>query len=446
MNYAKNNIVYQPTLFDDDSDEFFSMSSIDNVSRSGTFIDNMKLPIHRWFRYSAGFSAEWVSSLLLEKNLHQSCSVILDPFAGIGTTLIAANKCGIQSIGFETHPFVYRIAAAKLRSLSLSPQDLHEYLNKFLTYVSKYQELDLHEVPPLIQKCYTSESLVELHTLKHLFLKEFNHGTPESEILWLIITSILRSCSPAGTAQWQYILPNKSKKNVLAPYSAFREKTAQIVGDIDYVRSNGWGNKGEIIMTDARCPKAEHLASVDFVLTSPPYPNNYDYADALRLEMTFWGDIDGWADLQQKVRRHLIRSCSQHSAAERLKLEELLSNKMLSPIRAGLADVCYNLAEIRQTKGGKKTYHTMAAAYFLDMAYVFQSLRKLCKTGAKMCFVIGDSAPYGVYLPVDIWLGELAVSQGFHSYTFEKIRDRNTKWKNRKHTVPLKEGRLWVKG
>lgn len=31
-------------------------------ARSGTFTDNMKLPIHRWFRYSAGFSAEWCSA------------------------------------------------------------------------------------------------------------------------------------------------------------------------------------------------------------------------------------------------------------------------------------------------------------------------------------------------------------------------------------------------
>lgn len=28
---------------------------------SGTFVNNMKLPIHRWFRYSAGFSADWVT-------------------------------------------------------------------------------------------------------------------------------------------------------------------------------------------------------------------------------------------------------------------------------------------------------------------------------------------------------------------------------------------------
>lgn len=29
-----------------------------------TFSDNMSLPIHRWFRYSAGFSALWVSELI----------------------------------------------------------------------------------------------------------------------------------------------------------------------------------------------------------------------------------------------------------------------------------------------------------------------------------------------------------------------------------------------
>ena len=30
------------------------------VGHTSNFLDNMRLPIHRWFRYSAGFSAEWV--------------------------------------------------------------------------------------------------------------------------------------------------------------------------------------------------------------------------------------------------------------------------------------------------------------------------------------------------------------------------------------------------
>jgi len=63
-----------------------------------------------------------------------------------------------------------------------------------------------------------------------------------------------------------------------------------------------------------------------------------------------------------------------------------------------------------------------------------------------VCFVIGDSAPYGVYVPVMEWMGRLAASAGFRNYEFEKTRDRNVKWKNRKHRVPLCEGRLWVNG
>ena len=52
--------------------------------------------------------------------------------------------------------------------------------------------------------------------------------------------------------------------------------------------------------------------------------------------------------------------------------------------------------------------------------------------------------PYGIYVPVDKWIGKLAVSAGFSSFSFEKTRERNVKWKNRKHDVPLKEGLLWI--
>ena len=88
----------------------------------------------------------------------------------------------------------------------------------------------------------------------------------------------------------------------------------------------------------------------------------------------------------------------------------------------------------------------MLAAYFADMGETFKSLRRVTTHGSDLCFVIGDSAPYGVHAPVEKWFGQLALAAGFNEWTFEKIRDRNIKWKNRKHTVPLHEGRLWIKG
>jgi DNA modification methylase len=182
----------------------------------------------------------------------------------------------------------------------------------------------------------------------------------------------------------------------------------------------------------------------DLVITSPPYANNYDYADATRLEMTFWGDISGWADLQDNVRKHLVRACTQHVSKLGNSINGILSNPRLSVIQSELLEVYERLKEERLKHGGKKNYHLMIAAYFNDLADVFHSLRRVTNENCKMCFVIGDSAPYGIYVPVDRWLGELAVSAGFSDYSFEKLRDRNVKWKNRKHTVPLHEGRLWI--
>ena len=118
----------------------------------------------------------------------------------------------------------------------------------------------------------------------------------------------------------------------------------------------------------------------------------------------------------------------------------------LAPIAEELKPVCTELDHVKDAHGGKKQYHAMIAHYFYDLAQVWKSLRRVTRSGGRVCFVIGDSAPYGVYVPVDRWLGELAVAAGFKSFRFEKLRDRNTKWKNRKHRVPLHEGRLWVEG
>ena len=86
----------------------------------------------------------------------------------------------------------------------------------------------------------------------------------------------------------------------------------------------------------------------------------------------------------------------------------------------------------------------MIAAYFYDIAKVFRSLYRIANDNCKMCFVIGDSAPYGIYIPVDEWMGKIALSAGFDKFSFKKLRDRNIKWKNRKHRIPLKEGILWI--
>ena len=437
-------LTYQPELFGDAKDVDRTHARF--KGRSGAFVDNMALPVHRWYRYSAGFSADWVRSVVQEHCSDRRNYSVLDPFAGVGTTLLACAAEKVESWGFETHPFVHRVAVAKLRGIHSELASVRETFAKFLSRLPNAPDDLPPDVPELLTKCYTKETLATLLSMRKVFHDEFDLKTPETELLWLVVTSILRACSGAGTAQWQYVLPNKSKTGVLMPIEAFMEKASNMLQDIEHARRSGWSANSRMLLADARAPQSASDLEVDAVITSPPYPNNYDYADATRLEMTFWGEIRCWGDLQEAVRRHLIRSCSQHASAEKLVLEEVLADAVLAPIRPALSDACGKLAKIRETKGGRKNYHTMASAYFRDLGHSFKALRRICRPDGFMCFVIGDSAPYGVYLDVDDWLGELAIAAGFKSYSFEKIRDRNIKWKNRKHRVPLKEGRLWVRG
>jgi len=428
----------QLALFDDD----YPREPDLKTARSGTFVDNMVLPVHRWFRYSAGFAAQWVEQVIGGWKLGPE-SVVLDPFVGSGTVPVVCDTLGIKSIGVEAHPVVARITSAKLAW----PTPVDQF-SSFALEVTRRAQKHLDPVstyPILIQRSFDVEALAILDSLRAAWLT-LQNGTAESELTWLAITAILRATSTAGTAQWQYILPNKTKKNVLPPLFAFQQQIEVMKSDMRQMQAHADKSSACIIAGDARTISKSVDEMIDAVITSPPYANNYDYADALRFEMTFWGEVSGWGDIHDKVRRHLIVSSSQHSSRERLNLEEVLQADELTPIRGELSDIVHKLAEVRADHGGKKHYHTMVAAYCRDIALVLGQLRPVCKSGAHMCWVIGDSAPYGIYCPIEKWIGELSLAAGFERYRFEKLRDRNIKWKNRKHRVPLKEGLLWIEG
>lgn len=430
----------QPLLFDLAELEPDTFGQEKDVS--STFRDNLALPIHRWFRYSAGFSALWVRDLI-EREKKNGRRRVLDPFTGSGTVVLEGENCLVESVGIESHPFVSRIARAKL-DWHADANEFYEFARRIVEKASKLT-VKARNYPPLMKKCFPSEALQALDSLRLVWERE-SEGSPLSELSWLVLVSILRECSPVGTAQWQYVLPKKSKVKSLHPYDAFRSKALILSRDMAWRQKHPCGPKGVINCEDARTCSSVPDGWADMVITSPPYANNYDYADATRLEMTFMGDVNGWGCLQETVRKHLIRSCTQHVSPLVKKTFEIASGPILAPIANELLDVCKKLEAERETHGGKKNYHTMVAAYFLDMAEVWVALRRATAADALVCFVVGDSAPYGVYVPVDRWLGQLAVAAGFKSFSFEKTRDRNVKWKNRKHRIPLHEGRLWVKG
>jgi DNA modification methylase len=399
----------------------------------------MRLPVHRWFRYSAGFSAEWVENVVRA----ETAQAVLDPFAGSGTTLLAAQSGGARSVGVEAHPFVARIAGAKLSCRT----DIDAFLECARAAQGRARQVPgtVRDYPELIRKCFDDETLRALDSLRRAWF-ELADGSAQSELVWLALVSILRQVSHAGTAPWQYVLPRKRKRSAVRPFQAFDLMVEMMAADMRTVQTHPSGPPPQLLCADARTCDRVSDDSIDVVITSPPYPNNYDYADATRLEMSFMGEVADWADLHDAVRRHLITSCAQHWSERTLNLDSVLERPELRSIHGEIRPVCDELGIVRLERGGRKNYHLMVASYFADMARVWSALRRVCRSGSRICFVIGDSAPYGVYVPVIEWMSTLARAAGFRSATFERTRDRNTRWKNRKHRVPLCEGRLWIGG
>jgi hypothetical protein len=145
----------QAVLFPQATEEQISLTT------SSTFVPNMGLPVHRWFRYSAGFSADWVESVIRSMSGKQR---VFDPFSGSATTLLAAEGMGAESWGMEAHPFVYRVARAKL-AWRTDPQ---AYLLKIeqLKHAAETVTPDLLGYPSLIRKCYGDDSLTQLDALR----------------------------------------------------------------------------------------------------------------------------------------------------------------------------------------------------------------------------------------------------------------------------------------
>ncbi|MBM3475239.1 MAG: site-specific DNA-methyltransferase [Armatimonadetes bacterium] len=400
------------------------------------------MPIHNWFRYYAGFSAQWLRWLLAAR-ADGGYVRVLDPFVGSGTLLLEAEASDAEAIGIEAHPFVARVARAKLLWRS-DPQSLSAHAGEVLADA----RLRCADIPPqngLLQRCYTPAALAELVALREAILERADER-PAAELSWLALAAILREVASVNARQGQYVLPNHKQAPVVDAFEAFAARIRRMVHDMVLARREDRTGSAVLLEGDARDCAGVPDGWANLVVTSPPYANNYDYADATRLEMTFFGEVERWADLQQAVRQRLLRSCTQHVSDDVVATPAHIQDEAVAPIHDELASVCARLADEREGHGGKKNYHTMVALYFVDLAHVWRSLRRVTQSPCEVCLVIGDSAPYGIHVPVERWLGELAVASGFRDWHFEKLRDRNVKWRNRKHRVPLHEGRLWVAG
>src|SRR5947209_8290283 len=126
----------------------FESPSATNGFRDPSFGKNKSLPLHRWVPWVAGFSAGFVHDCIHNYLPNPSVdSWVLDPFSGVGTTLVESYLSGLNVAGFEINPYAALATKTKLSALEISVQELAREIARFKRFMERAESGNLRRNP-----------------------------------------------------------------------------------------------------------------------------------------------------------------------------------------------------------------------------------------------------------------------------------------------------------
>lgn len=368
------------------------------------YSDDLNKPFQRWYRYKEGYSVELVEHLIREYAERKE-GIILDPFSGSGSTLLAAEDMGYAGIGFEVNPFSYFLSQCKLDNYSKETIEsfkaayeniLQQALNKKENYCLPKLSISAKVFNDEIEKYYMSvgtliESSLVTDKQVHNLLK----------VGWLACLEPLCNYRKAGNGL-------KIRKYVKPRIVTVEDAKAMLLEEYQNIyidlTQNHKTNHG-LIYNDSCLNMGKYITpnSVEGIIFSPPYANCFDYTEIYKLELWFGKFVSEYSELK-KLRRNSLHS----------HLNGDLSRKVQSK-SATLAEL---LTRLKEKELWDKKIPKMLQLYYDDMFQVVEECYKALDDKGFCCIVVGNSAYGGIVFAADLILAEYAEQIGF---TVDKI-------------------------
>jgi hypothetical protein len=401
-------------------------------------------PFDRWFRYPAGFASDYVTQLLQGLDLERG-SLVLDPFAGSAVTGTSARSMGFDFFGIEAHPAIAELGGLKLRRPPRSVWSLDETADRLAEAAAKQARRgtqDLSAEADLTRRCFTPSVLTELVALRNMI----RAGEARSWALhtkWALLGTLRDvACVRVG---WPYQSPSKQRQpRFLDPLARFRQRVAWMSEDIRNLGKTANTNaSARVAKGDARDPAAWGPIEPESgrgCVSSPPYLNNFDYADATRIELYFWGDISTWSQMCSTVRSGMLTATTQQSSVGAARTAEQ-NLQRYGEVAATVNRLVDELRDQRESRRRGKEYDRVVPDYFAAIARVLANLARAMAPGAPVVWLVGDSAPYGIYIDTPALISKLAEQVGFVAEKDVILRHRGKRWAGNttRHGVELSE-------
>jgi DNA modification methylase len=405
----------QLRLFETDEEQ--SPSASDNGSshfNDPSFASNKTQPIHRWVPWIAGFSSDFVGDAL-----NRYCNgkgTVLDPFSGVGTTLVEAILRGHNAVGFEINPYAVLACRTKVNAHKIVGESLYDEVLRFQAFYREKTSANCvpKSTPPegfKTRSAFYSPKVLR----KVLILQDFIDTIEDPDLQDLFRLAFASTMVRYSNYSYEPSLGRRASagKPDIEDFpvgQAILGKLSEMVQDISWLQQTLADRHPNVqIVNDSFFEYKLYLEpdSIDIVITSPPYLNNYHYNRNTRPHLYWLGYAENPRDLKPLELSNFGKYWQTVRDQDTVAPEFSLSN-------SDLAERLETLSKAKPEKGiyGGKGWANYATSYFNDCRKFAKGIEYALRPGGTALVVIGNSILQGIAIPTDIYFGEIAESVG----------------------------------
>lgn len=322
--------------------------------------------------------------------------VVLDPMCGSGTVLAAAADRGHAACGFDVDPLAVLMSSVATRAVDTEAVVAEAERICAHARVSSVDEprWDDAETQKFAEYWFAATQRVQLNRLS----RELDEVSDEAvrQALQVALSRIIVTKAPKASlaADTSHSRPHRvATESSYDVYRGFEGSVASLTKLLDQRSMVG---QVKVSRGDTRALDLPD-ASVDLIITSPPYLNAIDYLRGHKMSLIWFGHTI--PDLR-KIRSNSIGA------------ERALDGKALKQV-----DDMVSFIENAANDPSKLPLATIMR-YAHDLTLFSRELHRVCREGAEVVTVIGNSTLRGNYIQNDILVRQAYEGAGF------SLRDR----------------------
>ena len=232
---------------------------------------------HNFHSFPAKFVPQ-IPKTVIEK-FTKPKDLVLDPFCGSGTTLVEANLAGRDSIGLDTNPLAVLISKCKTTILKNSDfLEIDIILEKIHNDFDEFQRTDNPKLC-LIPDIYNVDLWFQKNVQSELgIIKKSVESVRDERQQNFMLTAFSAIVNPVSN-QHSDTKYASVEKNIQTGQTVrmFTEKINKMKKRMEEFSSLATNASCMVSKSSALSMKKISDSQIDFIVTSPPYANTYDY-------------------------------------------------------------------------------------------------------------------------------------------------------------------------